>query len=186
MGQGEYRSDKLLSGWNFGNEFAYEVILLRHDDIRQGVVTLPTDKLHDIWRWNYDRAALRAQIGDGKFVPSILVVFVDKRLSTIVIWPDGRPMVFPAVDHVAVLHGPRPRSGQNQGYSLLTWRDALAMLEPYMRVYGSRAFVLDYDTLPSPLANAIHGLDTLHERLGEIPLTSVFDREIVDKVLKQR
>jgi hypothetical protein len=26
MGQGEYQSDKLLSGWNFGNEFACAVI----------------------------------------------------------------------------------------------------------------------------------------------------------------
>lgn len=189
MGQGEYRRDKLLSGWNFGNELAYEVILLRDDDIRQGLVTLPTDTLHDIWRWNYDRASLQEQIGDGKFVPIIFVAFVDKRLSTMVIWSDGLPMVFPAVDYFVVSRhelDPRLQSGQAQGYCLLSWREALAMLEPYMRVYSSRAFVLDYDIPPGPLVNAILGLDALPERLGGVPLTSVFDREIVDKVLKRR
>jgi hypothetical protein len=187
MGQGEYRSDKLLDGWNFGNEYAYAVILQRQDDIRQGLVTLPTDKLRDIWRWNYEREKLQEQVGDVKFVPIILLLFVDGRLSTAISWEDGLPMIFPSVDFFLTSpKEPAPHSGQTRRHSLVSWREGLAMLAPYMRVYSARAFVLDYDAPPEPLASTIRGLTTSSDPLFGATLSAVLDREIVDKVVKQR
>ena len=60
------------------------------------------------------------------------------------------------------------------------------MLAPYMHVYSTRAFVLDYDEPPEPLASAIRGLNTSSEPLQGAAISAVLDREIVDKVVKQR
>jgi hypothetical protein len=189
MGQGEYRRDKLLSGWNFGNEFAYQAILLRHDDIRQGIATLPKDKLHDVWRWNYHRASLQDEIEDDKFVPRIMFLLVDGRLSTAIVWGDGVPMVFPAVDYVLVGReqlAPRRWLRRTEDTTLLPWQDALAMLEPYLLRYGDGSFGLNYDKVPEPLGKAIQRLESLTQELQLVGMDSVLDADLIDKVLKPR
>src|SRR5262249_27962992 len=105
-----------------------------------------------------------------------------------IIWPDGLPMVFPSVDYLVVSRdklAQRLQLGQKRSHSLLSWRDALALLEPYMRVYSNRAFVLDYDMPPGSLVTAIRELGTLSGRLQGAAMSAVLDSDIVDKVLKQ-
>jgi hypothetical protein len=60
------------------------------------------------------------------------------------------------------------------------------MLQPYMRVYSNRAFVLDYRALPDSLATAIRGLAAPSEELEVVEARAALDSDIVDKVLKRR
>ena len=182
MGEGEYRADRLASGWNAGNEFACNA-MLQFEEVRKDVVTLPRDKLHEIWRWNYERAALQERVGAGKFVPRIFAMLLDGTLSTVILWGDGVPMVFPAVDYVIA----RASEQQPQDhYSLLSWREAVAILEPYMRAHGTGAFVLDYNSPPNSLIDAIGDPGPLPQSLKMFHMDAVLDTEIVARILQQR
>jgi len=188
MGQGEYRSDKLLSGWNFGNEFACQA-MLRIGKVRQDVMTVPTEKLHAVWQWNYDRASLQDGLEDDKFVPRIIFLLVDGRLSTAIIWGDGIPMIFPGVDYVLVGReqlAPRRWFRQTRDITPLAWQDAVRMLEPYLLRYGDGSFGLNYDKPPEPLSKAIRRLASSAQKLQLVEMDSVLDTDLIDKDLKPR
>jgi hypothetical protein len=188
MGEGEYQSEKFLSGWNRGNEFAYRAILARTED-RQNILTLPNELLHAVWQWNFDRRKLQEQVGDGKFVPRISFALFDGQVSTMIIWTDGIPMVFPSVDHMLVYRSefaPRRFLRRTPDFALLSWRNALEMLKPYVVVRGDRAFALEYDQPPAAVREAVRILKGLSQKPELLPMAAVLDSEIVEKILEPR
>lgn len=68
MGKGEYDVVRLHSGWNAGNQSAYDV-LLEMPEQRSVIRTLPTTIVQQAWRWNYDLKARRENAGPSRFVP---------------------------------------------------------------------------------------------------------------------
>jgi len=188
MGEGEYQSDKLISGWNHGNEFAYRAILEKPES-RKNLLTLPTDRLDAIWRWNYDRSKLQEEVGDTKFVPRISLVLVEGRLSTTIVWTDGIPMVFPPIDYVIVYRqelAPRRLLKRTPDFALLSWRDTLALLEPYMLKYSGRAFSLNYTRAPEKVSAAVRSLEAMTLRPEFVAMDAVLDSELVEKTLRTR
>ncbi|MBV8193021.1 MAG: hypothetical protein JOY64_34215 [Alphaproteobacteria bacterium] len=188
MGQGEYQADKLVAGWRCGNQFACQAVLAL-DNAPNSIFTLPADKLHTVWQWNYDRASFQDRIENDRFVPLIVFLQVDGRLSTAIVWGDGVAMAFPVVDYILVARrelAPRRWIKQTPDTTLLTWQDAVEIMEPYICRYGDGSFGLSYDRTPEPLRDAIRRLGRSSQTLQLVGAESVLDAELIDKFLKPR
>jgi hypothetical protein len=101
MGEGDYQTDLLISGWNHGNEFAYSTLTDAVSQ-RDNISSFASAKLFRIWTWNRSRKKLQRQVGDSKFVPRIIFIRIDQQIFSAAVWPDGIPALIPPVDYLIV------------------------------------------------------------------------------------
>ncbi len=186
MGEGEYQTDLLISGWNHGNEFAYSK-LTNEVSQRDNISSFASDKLFRIWTWNRSRKKLQRQVGDSKFVPRIIFIRIDQQIFSAAVWPDGIPALIPPVDYLIV---PRKEMAPKQLFRriedrvLLTWADAHPLLESHgSRTYGD-AIGLDYDRPPKEVAAFVEALLNDGRQFNGVSADQVLDRELVDKYIR--
>jgi hypothetical protein len=181
MGEGPYDKDRLLSGWNCGNDFAFSS-LLGEGAIKRRPPSYPTAKLMDIWRWNYARSVRQAELGDARFVPRIAFVNRSGRIGSVVVWTDGIPAVIPEVDTLILVRRnlAAPPSGDGD-CALLSWKRALPMLERYGTREAGNSLILDYDRAPRELSAFIRSAPSHAEELQIIRPEEVLERELVNK-----
>lgn len=186
MGKGEYDAEVLMSGWNAGNESAYD-IFLETPEQRSHLRTLPSATVLQAWRWNFERDARQQSVGDTKFVPRIQFLEVEGQMTSAMVWPDGVPLVAAPVDRFIVTGENllRRRPDLTKARRLLPWAEAIQILAPFIKQAPGPVVTFDYDEMPSEV------LDLLLRRSSE-PVSStiwpqdrVLDREIVERALER-
>lgn len=71
MGDGPYSREGFLEGWDYGNLAACKVMAEKGMERPH---TADPARVEEVWDWNYRRAGLQAEAGEGLFVPKIVWV----------------------------------------------------------------------------------------------------------------
>lgn len=183
MGEGPYDKALLISGWAAGNAFAYSAMLARVRD----VLTLPTDRLLEIWRWNYARADLQRTVGGAKFVPIIFGVQMETGVATVCAWADAVPSILPKVDYLFLSRrelAPKRFFVRRPDDIFVAWDDVAAMIEAHVApgtVHGG--FELSYGAPPPDVVNLVQRLTSRARPTAGAPWDQVLDHELVEKAL---
>lgn len=186
MGEGAYRADKLISGYDAGNEIAYSAILQEMPALRKDLLTLPTSTLARIWHWNHGRRKRQEDVGDVKFVPRIIFVLLEGKLSTIAVWTDVMSAELPMVDHFLVVRdklAPRRFSKKTADKVYLAWNDAIEILERHGARRPDGAISLEYGLAPTEMIDLITSLKPEERQVSLVAADQVLDRELVEKAL---
>jgi hypothetical protein len=186
MGDGEYVAERFLTGWNKGNEFGYEAILSDRKN-REGLASLPTEKLMQAWHWNRNKLALQLELGESKFVPRIMFLRLDGQVVTIAVWPDGIPIAVPEVDYFFVPRkelAPRRFLRKKQDQTVLAYADALAIFEPHQTRLANGTPVLNYLDAPRDVRAFVEALPLDRRPIEGLSADKVLDQELVEKQLR--
>lgn len=130
---GAYDGAELRRNWLRANPDGDEGIPVR----KGGQVLLSTEQLTAAWEWNIRAADLQFRAGEDTFVPIITGAVVDGTASTVALWPDGHPTLFPRVDAVLILRetlAPRDLllTGRRRvDLQFVPWADVFARIGPY-------------------------------------------------------
>lgn len=180
MGDGEYSKEGFLNGWNAGNRFGYQAILSR-GELNQP--TMPTVRLEETWRWNYDVPERQSELGDTRFVPRIMYVLNEGEIRTIAVWGDGIPILLPKVDLVIVPRSqlaPRAWFRKKEDAVHFSW----AELEPTLKRFRkdrTGAYELFYDSTPAEIEQLIRNKKPAPQQLTGVPFDQILNREMVEK-----
>jgi hypothetical protein len=183
MGDGEYNAEKLLSGWNCGNEFGYTSIL-KDENNRSGISHLPAEQLHNAWRWNWSRTQIQAGVGESKFVPRIMFMNLGGTTVTVAIWPDGIPMVVTRVDYLCVPRkelAPSKFFRKKEDTTFVAWNEALPVLLKHGTQNGDGSISLNYMTPPSDVVKFVQSLPAENRVIAGLSADRVLDREIYER-----
>ena len=183
MGYGEYNAEKLLSGWNYGNEFGYTSIL-RDENNRHGICHLPAEQLHNAWRWNWSRTQVQASYGESKFVPRIFFINLGGSTVTAAFWPDGIPVVVTRVDYLCVPRkelAPTKFFRKKEDTTFVAWDEALPVLLKHGTQNGDGSISLNYTTPPSDVVKFVQSLPAENRDVAGLSTDEVLDREIYDR-----
>ncbi|MDP1752572.1 MAG: hypothetical protein Q8L22_24245 [Reyranella sp.] len=149
MGKGEYDVALLHSGWNAGNQSAYDM-LLEMPEQRSGVFTLPTAIVRQAWRWNYELEVRRESAGPTRFAPRIVLLEVEGQAGTAMVWADGIPLVAIPVDWLILagdkLFQHRPDFAGTK--RLMPWAEAMQVVAPFVKQSPDLVVTFDYDEAP--------------------------------------
>jgi hypothetical protein len=185
MGDGEYDAEKLLLGWNYGNEFGYSAILKEYRN-RDDIFHLPTVKLHDAWRWNLLRNQLQDRVGSSKFVPMIMFMNIDGSTVTASVWPDGTPVVIAPVDYLCIPRkelAPRRLFRKKEDTVFVKWEEAFPLLSKYGSLQVDESISLNYLTPPSDVVQFVQSLPVEKKVVSRLSFENVLDREICERVI---
>lgn len=185
MGKGEYDPKVLQSGWNAGNQSAYDIIL-EEPEQRSGVRTLPSATVLRAWRWNFKVDTLQRSVGDTKFVPRMLLLEVEGQMGSAMVWPDGIPLVATPVDWL-ILSGEnllRRRPGFAGSKRLLSWDEALQVLAPFIKQGPGPVVTFDYGEVPPEIFDFLLRLPPEPLSFSGWPQNAVLDREMVERALE--
>lgn len=185
MGSGPYASERFLSGWNAGNEAAYESFLKMQQPTRK-LYTLPSAELEHIWRWNMFIDQTQAKFGQSLFVPRIMMLAVNGKLTTVVVWGDGIPELIPEVQAVLVVRdelSPGAMKGKNVKDRCLVPQNKLnGVLAPFVDSgYPLRVRIPRYNEAPEALRSFIKSLQPTGDHITGIAFDSLLDRELISK-----
>jgi hypothetical protein len=186
MGDGEYRKDLLISGWNQGNEFGYSA-MLKHPKRQGDVATLPSAMLHQVWEWNLNLRALQARIGDEQFVARIMFLQYETRTVTFATWFDAIPTVLPRVEMLLIgrhKFAPRKFFLKRQDVALVPWTKVNQAINIEKYPVMGMGYSLKYDNPPAEIVEFVKGLTAYSDTLAGLPADQVLDRELVDKLSK--
>jgi hypothetical protein len=183
MGDGEYAPQALISGWVHGNDFAY-LAMLKDEEKRPEVSSLPASRLHEVWKWNFNRESLQKTVGESQFVPKVMFLRVNNKVVTAAVWPDGIPSVFPKVDYLIIGReelAPRSMFRKKKDSFFAEWAEVSPLIEKYSSREHDGAFNLKYSACPSDIAQFIRALVGNPPTASGISADQVLDRELVDK-----
>ncbi len=188
MGEGEYQNDKLVSGWNHGNEFAYRAVLDKPEN-RANLLTLPADRLIKFWQWNYDARMLQERQTRDTFVPHIFLMKIDGQVATMSVWPDAISSILPEVDYLLIRRqefAPRRLLRKVEDEIFLPWKEALPILERHGSPHPGDAISLKYVKQPKDVADFVSSLTPRKQQVVIVPASEVLDRELVEKATRGR
>lgn len=180
MGDGEYRPDLLLNGWNKGNEFGYKAIA-KHQGMAGEVPHLPTVDLLGAWEWNFKRKALQERLGELTFVPGVMFFVVDGKPSTAAVWPDGIPIAVPKVDYFIVPRNelaPKKLFRRVEDRTVVSAEIALPLLAKYGRK-DQGTLILDYVEPPPEIAKFIQALPKTALQITGVSADRMLNSELV-------
>ncbi len=184
MGQGEYDAEKLVRGWNFGNEGAFGAIL-EDENNRASVSHLPTSQLHHAWRWNLSRCQLQNEIGEAQFVPQIMFMNIDGAAATMSVWPDGIPAVIAPVDYVCIPRKELAPTGffhkGKEDVTFVAWEVALPVLIGHGTRNADGSICLDYVDVPSAVAKFVKSLPSEKRPISVVAADRMLDRELFER-----
>ncbi|SKA02802.1 hypothetical protein SAMN02745126_03212 [Enhydrobacter aerosaccus] len=186
MGEGEYRRNELISGWNHGNEIAYRSVLTRQSQSGKRPSALPAEQLTRIWNWNYCRPILQHEQTRDLFVPAIIFILIDGRLATMAVWPDCIPAILPKVDYLLIERekfAPRRLFSKAIDMVYLPWNEALPDLGRHSSPHEGEAVSLNYDDQPADVVAFVSSLVPRSHTVSGVAMAEVLDRELVEKVL---
>ncbi|MBK7142073.1 MAG: hypothetical protein IPH75_08340 [bacterium] len=184
MGDGEFSSEGFLRGYSFANEASYEIIGNEPGD-GSPLLLLETEKLESIWRWNYECNQFNEQLGPQIFVPHIKFFYVDSRVMSAVIWPDGMNVAIPVVD-IIVLHRDRLHSHHSSSHKEKTAFVKFENVLPFLAKYPKRQrslpyYHLEYDEVPPDLCEFIASAETTIARTRSlVSIDSILNREVFE------
>lgn len=183
MGEGEYRREGFLSGWNTGNAFAYRAILSSHPD--KPYMTMDTTRLENIWKWNMKRAR-RAQVeGKQSWIPRISFAEYGGHLTTFAVWPDGSPSILPPTDLVVIgrsRYAPRrffilP----SRDICLAGWDEVLPLLERHGKRQDDSSWIFDKAPPPADIIAFLRSLKPEMSGFKAVTSDNVLNRELLDQ-----
>ncbi len=183
MGDGEYNTEKLLSGWNCGNEFGCTAVLKSKNN-RSGVFHLPTEQLHQAWRWNLSRNQVQARVGESKFVPRIMFMNLGGSTITAAVWPDGIPVVVTRVDYLCIPRkelAPRKFFRKKEDITFVAWDVALPILSKHGTQNEDGSISLNYLAPPSDVVKLVQSLPAEGRAISGLSADTVLDREIYER-----
>jgi hypothetical protein len=183
MGEGEYNVEKLLSGWNCGNEFGYTSIL-KDENNRSGVFHLPAEQLQNAWRWNWSRSQVQARVGESKFVPRIIFMNLGGSTVTAAVWPDGIPVLVTRVDYFCVPRkelAPTKFFRKKEDTTFVEWDRALSVLLKHGTQNDDGSISLNYMTPPSDVVKFVQSLPSENRAIEGLSADRVLDREIYER-----
>jgi len=183
MGDGEYSPEGFLKGWNAGNEFGYQAILGREDSDEEPL-TLPTETIEAVWRWNFERDAFYEEIDDDIFIPSVIFLLQEETIQSVAMWPDGIPTAIPKVDLVMM---PRQELGpdghqEEIDYLLLPYADVEPLLANFPE--GERHLPyrkLSYQTPPDDVREFFQNGKSNEVDLKRVAMDAILNAELVEK-----
>jgi len=177
--EGVFTREGFLRGWDAGNAFAYRSMLKEQDD---PVYTWPSERIQQVWEWNYARRSEQERLGEDLFVPAIFAVEINSELLSVAIWPPDCPILLPAVDAVLV---PVAQSGtESEDTALVRSDELLPLLSPYQEQregVGVVAYRLAFEQWPPDLADFLGRARTKVENLNGIAMDQILDRELVQQ-----
>ncbi len=176
---GAFSREAFLRGWNAGNAFAYRAMLKEQTE---PIHAWPSERIQQVWEWNYARRAQQAQWGEDVFVPAVFPVEMEGELLSVAIWPPNCPILLPAVD--AVLVPVTPEAPENEDLALARWDELCRIVIPYrieLAGVGLAAYRLAFPEWPSEIAAFLGSSRTKVEHLTGIGLDEVLDRELVEQ-----
>jgi hypothetical protein len=182
MGVGEYDSAKFLRGWSEGNELGYQAVMQGGE--ANAIFTAPTLELERIWRWNYERRRLQAQIGERHFVPRIFFLEVEGAAKSAAVWPDAIPSLLPQVDYLFVNRrdlAPRRLFRGIPDTALMPWYKAEPVIRDHSSVTETGAFLLSYSSPPPIIVKMVRNLPPQTQALRGIATDAVLDAELIAK-----
>ena len=186
MGDGPYSADGFLAGYNHGNRFGYSAILAGHGR-SAAKHTLPSATIERYWRWNYDRSALQAELGECVFVPKIMFFCLNSRVLSAAVWPDAIPSALPEVDLFVI---PRKSLAPRR---LFRRTDDIAFAFPHQAADVLAAFpvheapmpyrLLSYAEPPRLIANWVRDLSANVPTVKGVPVESILNEELVNTAI---
>jgi hypothetical protein len=188
MGDGPFSVEGFLTGWNHGNEFAYQAILTG-ENVSDSISVRPTAELEAIWRWNFWRDRLQAEQTDDVFVPRIFWGVLDGQFHSMVAWPDAIPSLLPQVDMFIIGRDElAPRRfllrSKDTCYVPASVFDELLPLTKREQ-WSLPCRVAGYDAPPAPLKDLIRGFKSDSRQLSGLGLDSVLNQELVERWRKR-
>lgn len=109
-GDGPYSREEFLEGWNRGNRAAVNAAASQGAPRRAAA---DAARLEAVWNWNYRRADLQAEAGEGLFVPKIVWIRpgVDEDPQPAITWTFGVATIIPEslITRVVLVRQERPK-----------------------------------------------------------------------------
>ncbi|MFT3807264.1 hypothetical protein [Arenimonas sp.] len=186
MGEGEYASEKLLAGWDHGNELAFSVVLGKGEGERPNVLHQPTEVIERVWRWNLDRERVQSTLDEDKFVPLVMFFRLDGELVTGCVWPDGIPMVLPPVDVLCLARkqlAPRRLFRKVEDMVFVRWQDVLPVFQKFGNSGADGVVTLDYLTAPPEVAKFFRSFPARRENVSLVSAENVLNTELCQPYL---
>jgi hypothetical protein len=183
MGDGEYSADGFLRGWNAGNAFSFRAIISQ--DSSQRYLSLPSDQIEAVWRWNFNRERLQNEIVEALFVPRIFFFEVDDEVKTAIAWADGIPILMPTVDYVIVprkAFAPKRFLRPKKDLVVFDWMELSPIIQRYAMIEGElNCHELSYSKTPSDIEKLIREKSPDGKKRAGIAAEQVFDRELLER-----
>ena len=138
---------RLIESWRSHNTKAVQMVTQsnaeRDDEIE--LCYLPEDRATEWWRYAGIREALQYSVGDEIFVPSIMILeSPEKRLFSMIVWPESIPQFFPSCDYVLVQRKKERFFRTVEEVGLVSYRNVIATVEPYLSDYTTSIGPLKY------------------------------------------
>ncbi len=100
-----FEAERFFHAWQAHNRAVLPVLQGEAKSGRPYVY--PSEKLFQLWGWNYHRAALQEEAGEAVFVPRVMPVTDGKQVATAVVWTDGIPTYLPRTEIVLLVYSER-------------------------------------------------------------------------------
>jgi hypothetical protein len=182
MGDGEYSTEGFLSGWNCGNELGYRGIIKRGEN----PLTLPTARIEECWRWNFQRDDLQKELGDDFFVPRFMFIKHGGVVVPVVVWPDGIPTAVPDTELLII---PR-KSVLPKKFLVMSTQDTVlatrAEVEEVLQRFPLKQAALPYRLLnyaapPPEIISFLRNLKPMSGQLDAVSVDKILNSELVEK-----
>lgn len=188
-GMGEdatFTEQGFIKGWNAGNQFGVYAVM-QHGDAGRSIPNLRRELLTDVWRWNFHREELQAQVGDDLFVPKILPIELDGAIHTAAVWGDLLPSVLPAVTYLlSPLERYKGFLERGDALRIVPFRE----LEPLLKAYVGandpvRHWHLEYNAPPSALVKFVRKCRKGDKSLSVLSWDIIVDTELIEGARKK-
>lgn len=178
--QGPFSREAFLRGWNAGNQFAYRAMLKEQTE---PVRTWASQRIGQVWEWNYLRAAEQERVGENVFVPAIFILESASEILSVAIWPPGCAILLPFVDAVLV---PLAQDGkESEELALVRWDEVQPVVEAYQeQSAGLPRYSLVFEDWPTELAEFLTRERTAMQGTNGISTDQLLDEELVNATRK--
>ena len=171
-----FQTELFLQGWNEGNQMAYGPMLKEQSE---PIYCWPSQRIREIWDWNYRRPSEEDQQAEGLFVPSIFAVGVDGVAKSVAIWPPDCAILLPETDFLLVPLTQADQPGADM--ALVDWTEVAPVVSAYQqRDSGLNRYRLRFEQWPEPIAEFLTKQRTAADSINGISLDQVLDQELVE------
>jgi hypothetical protein len=116
-----------------------------------------------VWEYNFNRAALQAELGNEYFVPKIFVLqtVAEKRIITFCVWPDSLPIIVPKVDYFFIGRERTENAETIEESGLISLQTFRKNFASYVSDFGANRII--YPTDAERLAGVFNKVEFEHQ-----------------------
>lgn len=188
MGEGEFSTEKFLSGWNAGNEMGCRAIFSR--DPNHSAATMPTAQIEACWRWNMAKHALQETFDDSVFVPKLFFLRHGDGVRCAVVWPDGIPIAMPDSDLIVIQRKdvlPKRFLFSNEDVVIAERAEVERMLQEFPVEQGALPYrLLDYEVVPESVLACLRSLTATKEKPEAVATDHILNAELVEMARRRK